>query len=273
MSATHEVVEDLCVVHTSHPILSAENLVDFQRFMGELDRAGRESHFWQMWGAVWEVCHLPVPDEVLTHLSLSGRQVPLRRFVCVAPECRRCNQGVGGFQFPFLGPWRRELVCPDLGLSGYEARRALATCRTVMCQEQRVQRSSGVLVTDLIPPPIWRVVFAAELNSLRDRAGARIHEVLAACRCWQQGELLWKDPLVDVPEAEAVFLDPVDRSQRALAAWVLHVAAAPPEVPMPHACVFCGTLLEVGAAAGACRRCRARTTRLERLVSESSSDS
>ena len=45
-----------------------------------------------------------------------------------------------------------------------------------MSQEQRVQRSSGVLVTDLIPPPIWR----AELNSLRDRAGARIHEVLAA---------------------------------------------------------------------------------------------
>ena len=108
MSATHEADQDLCVVHTSQPILSAENLADFQRFMGELDRAGRESHFWQMWGAVWEVCHLPVPDEVLTHLSLGGRQVPLRRFVCVAPECRRCNQGVGGFQFPFLGPWRHK---------------------------------------------------------------------------------------------------------------------------------------------------------------------
>ena len=80
------------MVHTSQPILSAENLVDFQRFMGELDRAGRENHFWKMWGAVWEVCHLPIPDE--------GRQVPLRGFVCVAPECRRCNQGVGGFQFP-----------------------------------------------------------------------------------------------------------------------------------------------------------------------------
>ena len=65
----------------------------------------------------------------------------------------------------------------------------------------------------------------------------------------------------------AVFLDPVDRSQRALAAWVLHVAAAPPEVAMPHACVFCSTLLEVGAAAGACRRCRVRAARLERLVS------
>lgn len=80
MSATHEVAEDLCVVHTSHPILSAENLVDFQRFMGELDRAGRESHFWQMWGAVWEVCHLPVPDEVLTHLSLTV----VARYPCAA---------------------------------------------------------------------------------------------------------------------------------------------------------------------------------------------
>eukprot|EP00439_Symbiodinium_sp_Y106_P008264 s9076_g1.t1 len=146
MSATHEVAEDLCVVHTSHPILSAENLVDFQRFMGELDRAGRESHFWQMWGAVWEVCHLPVPDEVLTHLSLSGRQVP---------GSTKCS------------------------------------------------------------PPV--------------DAGSKVSS-------------FWKDPLVDVPEAEAVFLDPVDPSQRALAAWVLHVAAAPPEVAMPHACVFCGCL-------------------------------
>ena len=100
--------------------------------MGELDRAGRENHFWKMWGAVWEVCHLPIPDEVLTHLSCGGRQVPLRRFVCVAPECRRCHQGVGGFQFPFLGPWSRERVCPDLELSGDEARRLLATCRTIL---------------------------------------------------------------------------------------------------------------------------------------------
>ena len=35
MSVTHEADWDLCVVHTSQPILSAENLVDFQRFMGE----------------------------------------------------------------------------------------------------------------------------------------------------------------------------------------------------------------------------------------------
>ena len=199
MSVTHEADYDLCecVVHTSQPILSAENLVDFQRFMGELDRAGREDHFWKMWGAVWEVSDLPIPDEVLTHLSFGGRQVPLRRFVCVA----------GGFQFPFLGPWSRERVCPDLGLSGYdgyEARRVLAACRTIMPQEQRMQRASGFQVTDLIPPAIWRVVFAAELNSLYDRAGARIHEVLAACRCWQQGEALWKDPLVDVPSRSSL---------------------------------------------------------------------
>ena len=118
---------------------------------------------------------------------------------------------------------------------------------------------------DLGVGSVWRVIFAAELNSFYDRAGARIHEVLAACRCWQQGEplKLWKDPHVDVPEAEAVFL----------AAWVLHVAASPPEVPMPHACVFCGTLMGVGDPAGACRNCRLRSARIERLVSESSSDS
>ena len=90
--------------------------------------------------------------------------------------------------------------------------------------------------------------------------------MLAACRCWQQGEALWKDSLV--PRAEAVFRDPVDRSQRALAAWVLHVAASPPEVP--HACVFYGTLLRVGDPAVACRNCRLRSARIERLVSESS---
>ena len=81
-----------------------------------------------------------------------------------------------------------------------------------------------------------------------------------------------RTPLLMCP-AEAVFLDPVDRSQRALAAWVLHVAASPPEVPMPHACVFCGTLVAVGDPAAACQNCRARSARVERLVSESSSDS
>eukprot|EP00439_Symbiodinium_sp_Y106_P030480 s6667_g3.t1 len=263
MSVTHEADWDLCVVHASQPILSAENLVDFQRFMGELDRAGRENHFWKMWGAVWEVCHLPIPDEVLTHLSCGGRQVPLRRFVCVAPECRRCHHCVGGFQFPFLGPWSRESVCPDLRLSGYEARRLLATCRTITPQEQRMQRSSGFQVTDLIPPAIWRVIFAAELNSLYDRAGAKCSPPVAA---GNKAKPFWKDPLVDVPEAEAVFLDPVDRSQRALAAWVLHVAASPPEAPMPHACVFCGTLVGVRDPAGACRNCRLRSAKIERKL-------
>ena len=82
MSATHEVAEDLCVVHTSHPILSAENLVDFQRFMGELDRAGRESHFWQMWGAVW-----PSGKSVICRFQTkSSRIFPsvVARYLCAA---------------------------------------------------------------------------------------------------------------------------------------------------------------------------------------------
>ena len=102
MSATHEVAEDLCVVHTSHPILSAENLVDFQRFMGELDRAGRESHFWQMWGAVW-----PSGKSVICRFQTKSSRI----FPSVVARylCRRCNQGVGGFQFPCLGPSCRAL--------------------------------------------------------------------------------------------------------------------------------------------------------------------
>eukprot|EP00439_Symbiodinium_sp_Y106_P083398 s887_g23.t1 len=112
-----------CVWSTrANPFLSAENLVDFQRFMGELDRAGREDHFWKMWGAVWEVCHLPIPDEVLTHLSCGGRQVPLRRFVCVAKvpmphACVFCGTLVGT---PGLAGVQEQSFCRVRGSSqGY----------------------------------------------------------------------------------------------------------------------------------------------------------
>eukprot|EP00439_Symbiodinium_sp_Y106_P061427 s4257_g9.t1 len=225
MSVTHEADCDLCVVHTSQPILFAENLVDFQRFMGELDRAGREEHFWKMWGAVWEVCHLPIPDEVLTHLSFGGRQVPLRRFVCVASDCRRCHQGVGGFQFPFLGP-----------------------CRTLGSVAMRLEGCS-----QLAGPSCRRNSVCSELPASRceDPRSARRLPLLAARRSPLE------EPPVDVPWAEAVFLDPVDRSQRALAAWVLHVAASSPEVHartagcvLPESSDWFAVLLQSGRICG-----------------------
>ena len=124
------------------------------------------------------------PPGTLAPLCLCGF-----RLQTMPPRC-------GWLPVPLLG------ALPDVGLSGYEARRLLATCRTIMPQEQRIQRASGFQVTglSLIPPGhLEGVVFAAELNSLYDRAGARIHEVLAACRCWQQGEALWKNPLLMCP--------------------------------------------------------------------------
>ena len=44
---------DVRVVPTSRP--SAENLLDFQRYMRELDKAGREDEFWSLGRAVFEV--------------------------------------------------------------------------------------------------------------------------------------------------------------------------------------------------------------------------
>ena len=107
MSATHEVAEDLCVVHTSHPILSAENLVDFQRFMGELDRAGRESHFWQTWGGSRRSPHASFPQ--WSPGTFAPNRLRGARVQTVQPR-------TGWFSVPFLGTLE-----PGAGLSGSRA--------------------------------------------------------------------------------------------------------------------------------------------------------
>ena len=47
-----------------------------------IEHEGRRQEFWAIWSVVFEVVHLPVPDQVLTNLSLDGIVVPLRRYVC-----------------------------------------------------------------------------------------------------------------------------------------------------------------------------------------------
>eukprot|EP00439_Symbiodinium_sp_Y106_P065794 s4205_g10.t1 len=107
MSVTHKADWDLCVVHTSQPILSAENLVDLQRFMGELDRAGRESHFWKMWGAV-----------CLSQMkSLRIFPVVAARYPCAAsfawrPSADDATKVVNAPPFDLYTRWLREVGAP-----------------------------------------------------------------------------------------------------------------------------------------------------------------
>ena len=73
---------DTFAVHTARPILSTVNLLHLMTCMRQLDAEGRRQEFWAIWSVVFEVVHLPVPDQVLTNLSLDGIVVPLRRYVC-----------------------------------------------------------------------------------------------------------------------------------------------------------------------------------------------
>ena len=241
-----------CVWSTrANPFLSAENLVDFQRFMGELDRAGREDHFWKMWGAVWEVCHLPIPDEVLTHLSCGGRQVPLRRFVCVAKVWAASNSpywdlGVGSV-------FARTLGSVAMRLEGCSQLAGPSCRRSSVCSELLASKSQT-----LSPQP------SGGLFSQLSLIVSTIEQVRGSTKCsppaaaGNKAKPFGRTPLLMCPRPKQ-------------AAWVLHVAASPPEVPMPHACVFCGTL--VGSETPQVHAGTAGCVLIERLVSQSSSDS
>jgi len=262
---------EVIVTHTLQPLLSAENLADFQVHMVELDRAGRRSVYWSIWNQVCEITHLPVSDVPLLELRFGDVTVPLRRFVCTKADCRRCREGLGGFQFPFLGPWTRRRVVPEEGLSPFDARRALAASRELMSEAERQARSSGLQLSDLVPRHAFTAIYAAELNSLHRREGTRVHDLLATVRCWQQGDLFWRDPSESVPDAASAFMVPHLRAQRALHHWIRFVRASESPGILPRACLYCGDLLEPGSGAGPCHPCNVRIAEATAWSSESES--
>ena len=262
---------DILVVHTLRPLLAPENLRDFQVFMSDLDNRGLRSVFWSLWSQVCEVSHLPISDIPLLELPLGDVNIPLRRFVCTKEDCARCRDGRGGFQFPFLGPWSRRRVVPPAETSPFEARRLLAASSEIMSAAERREFSSGLQLADLVPRDAFTAIYAAELNSLHRREGARIHDILAAARSWQQGDLVWRDPCVSMPTAAAAFMVPQLRAQRALCSWIRFVRTSEPSSILPRSCIYCGDLLEQGARPGPCHPCNVRIARATTWSSDSDS--
>ena len=72
-----------------------------------LDRDGRSEEYWSIWRRVAEIVHIPAPEPNISEIPYRGGVLPLRRIVCTEAQCRRCDKGLGGFKFPWLGPWSK----------------------------------------------------------------------------------------------------------------------------------------------------------------------
>ena len=101
-------------VHCNEALLSAGALLDFRAHVeGLLARGGRAGAL-VVWESVVVFIHEPhIPDAEFVVDGLP----PLEECPCTLSPCPRCEQGRGGFRFPWLGVWTRRSVLAQPGAS------------------------------------------------------------------------------------------------------------------------------------------------------------
>lgn len=90
-------------IYCKEPLLHAAAQTCFEGHVRQLVNAGRLAEATRLWESVVEIQHLPLPD--LEPIPTIPGLPAMRRAVCCAAECERCELLRGGFQFPWVGRW------------------------------------------------------------------------------------------------------------------------------------------------------------------------
>ena len=98
--------------HTKDAILSAAAFADFQGEVAKQLHEGNQAGAEGLWLSAVEILHKPW---FLAPTAKPSGLPPLRFAPCMAVPCTRCDQGRGGFQFPWLGSWTRRACMPVPG--------------------------------------------------------------------------------------------------------------------------------------------------------------
>ncbi len=218
------------VVHTADQLLHPAAKVDFDNHVRTLVESGQEAAARALWAAVVEVRHLPPPeDEPLQFPSLG----PLTVSVCTSPECRRCDEYRGGFQFPWIGRWTRSGTLVHEGVNPQAAWEALDRSRTLLDVVQLQMHGSGISARQMVP-----AAWSAVLQRCQKLPGcASKLEVYTCWRDWQLGSKVWIDPFATpLPTWAEGRSNRRARAQRALCDWL----DWDPAYLVPCSCQRCG---------------------------------
>ena len=199
--------------HTDVELLHAAAYYDFKTHVEGLLQRGLVAQATRLWASV---CPHPIG------LGVQGLP-PFRRSPCMEENCRRCNEYLGGFKFPWVGTWNSSAV---LALPGSDPRLAW----------QSYYDRLGEAKLDLLLIEPLRTHWTA-----RDFAPGRLHR--AQCRehgrpTWQSPRRGWRDPsMVPIPADLVAWRAPRARAVRSLWGWLGAMEAG--EEPLPP-CKACG---------------------------------
>ena len=228
--------------HTDCIVLSAANRAAFQGHIHGLLVEGRQADAEALWAAVFEVVHIPWPDLMLDFPQLP----PMRTIVCTDSNCNRCQQGRGGFGFPFLGPWCRRRVVVPPGVEPAAAWDDYNNHPELMDPLLVAMYASRWQVADFCPV-LWDSTLA---RASRQLGGTALAELRSCWRTWQLDSPRWISPAAGpIPPRQAGREHSRHRAHRAMWAWM----AATGQNILPHlpgSCISCG-----GPASWFCRGC------------------
>ena len=218
------------VVHTSDQILHPGARQDFEQHICRLIEQGKRDEALSLWQAVAEVHHLPPTDGP----RVQGHDLPaMATMVCTAPDCQRCGQERGGFQFPWLGRWVRQGALVRTGTAPQQAWQNWHTSSSYVDLLQLQFHQSGFRLADFIPAE-W----AGVLERCASKPGcASRTTVFRSWRDWQLGHPTWIDPR-EWPMAARVDAQGNRnlRAQRSLVGWL----ESDPAFYLPSTCALCG---------------------------------
>lgn len=239
------------VRHTNHLVLSPANRADFQAFVVDLLKRGHREEAAKLWDSVFEVIHRVWWDGPLIEVP---ELAPMRTVVCTDPECRRCQDGRGGFIFPFLGAWsaRGVVIPPDVPpAAAWEHHHRNNIKMDALLVEIY---SSGLEVADICPP-LWDVTLSRTQSAF---GHAGLLDLRTQWRIWQWGCQIWQDTAAGpFPSRSAAIFDPRRKAQRAIRTWMASTAEGDFD-GLPQLCEVCAAPASrcyVACGHGLCRSC------------------
>ena len=191
-------------VHTNRTLLATAAYMDWSAKLHRLHESRQGREVFLHWWPACEVQHFPTHFGRLPEWP--GFLAPVRIIACVATDCRRCQEGGGVFQFPWIGSYARRAVLVELGV--VQAWAQVSASQDRLSDNEVLHAWSGLTIDDdVLLTHVNCLVFVISEHEHARLATAK--DLRHVWRLWQQGGRRWRELAY-----EAAIADPVPRAGR-----------------------------------------------------------
>ena len=258
--ASQPIVGVHVAMFTAAEVLSSAAFIEFRRQVDALLARGDRAGALRLWSSVVLFEHMP-PSSRAGDGPVGFP--PMRISVCPKSACPRCDQGRGGYVFPWVGIWNRRGTIVPPGFTPQQA----------WDRHARLDAAMDLLLLQPYRTPCSAEIFVPICGS----SSRRFPGILTSCPCkpfnlkfsttcgagsWDHHTGLWSNPFrAPLPDIEHLprhldALHPKIRAHRALRGWL--GSSINGESEFPPACCGCGdpTYRQcLGCIKGVCSAC------------------